>query len=141
MKLVDANLLIYATKSDSAHHHRAAEWFDDQMNSGERIALPWASLTAFLRVSTDRRVWKEPLAVEAALEFVQDWLAWESVFVPEPAANHFSLVSELLRAVPRSKLVPDAHLAALAISHGLTLCSNDIDFRLFKGLRLLNPLE
>jgi predicted nucleic acid-binding protein len=39
----------------------------------------------------------------------------------------------------RAKLVPDAHLAALAIEHGLTLCSADGDFARFPGLRWLNP--
>jgi uncharacterized protein len=37
-------------------------------------------------------------------------------------------------------LVPDAHLAALAIEHGLTLCSADSDFARFLGLPWLNPL-
>jgi len=37
-------------------------------------------------------------------------------------------------------LVPDAHLAALAIEHGLTLCSTDGDFARFPELRWLNPL-
>jgi hypothetical protein len=37
-------------------------------------------------------------------------------------------------------LVPDAHLAALAVEHGLTLCSTDGDFARFRGLRWLNPI-
>ena len=37
--------------------------------------------------------------------------------------------------------VEDAHLAALAIEHGATLCTTDNDFKLFPGLRLQNPLE
>jgi predicted nucleic acid-binding protein len=37
-------------------------------------------------------------------------------------------------------LVPDAHLAALAIEHGLILCSTDGDFARFPGLRWQNPL-
>ena len=39
-----------------------------------------------------------------------------------------------------SRLVPDAHLAALAIEHGLTLCSTDGDFAKFPGLAWQNPL-
>ncbi|MDP2054699.1 MAG: VapC toxin family PIN domain ribonuclease, partial [Acidobacteriota bacterium] len=39
-----------------------------------------------------------------------------------------------------SRLVPDAHLAALAIEHGLTLCSSDGDFARFSGLDWQNPL-
>ena len=38
-----------------------------------------------------------------------------------------------------SKLVADAHLAALAIEHGLVLCSADADFNRFPGLQVENP--
>lgn len=141
MKLIDGNLLLYATNSNSPFHEKAAGWFDAVMNSGESIALPWPALLAFLRISTNPRSQLRAIPMETALEYVQDWLEWETVWVPEPTPNHLSLVTELLRVAPRSKLVADAHLAALAISHGLTLCSTDVDFRLFKGLRLLNPLD
>jgi predicted nucleic acid-binding protein len=40
----------------------------------------------------------------------------------------------------RPNLVPDAHLAALAIEHGLTLSSADGDFARFAGLTWHNPL-
>jgi len=140
MKLIDVNLLLYATNTADPRHARAAEWFDTLMNSGESVALPWHSLLGFIRIATNPRL-KGGLSMDDALEFVQDWLEWESTWIPEPTPNHFDLVAEQLRAVPRNKLVPDAHLAALAIGHGLTLCSTDVDFRLFKGLRLLNPLE
>jgi hypothetical protein len=39
-----------------------------------------------------------------------------------------------------SRLVPDAHLAALAIEHGLTLQSTDGDFARFPDLKWENPL-
>lgn len=41
----------------------------------------------------------------------------------------------------RANLVPDAHLAALAIEHGLVLCSTDGDFARFDGLEWRNPLK
>lgn len=141
MKLVDANLLLYATNPSDPYHQRAAAWFDDLMNSGERVALPWQSLIAFIRISTSTPSRKQPLPTSEALDYVRDWLEWESVWVPEPTSNHLAVLAELLAPAPRSKLVTDAHLAALAIEHGLTLCSADVDFRLFKGLRLVNPLE
>ena len=55
------------------------------------------------------------------------------------------LVYAANRAAPEhdqvtSRLVPDAHLAALAIEHGLTLCSTDGDFVKFPGLHWQNPL-
>jgi hypothetical protein len=45
-----------------------------------------------------------------------------------------------LRSDLRGNLIPDAHLAALAIEHGLVLCSTDGDFSRFSELRWENPL-
>ena len=39
-----------------------------------------------------------------------------------------------------TKLVTDAHIAALAIEHDAELHTNDSDFARFPGLRWLNPL-
>jgi len=47
----------------------------------------------------------------------------------------------LTEATVRANLVPDAHLAALAIEHGLVLASTDGDFARFPGLRFENPLS
>jgi predicted nucleic acid-binding protein len=46
----------------------------------------------------------------------------------------------LREATVRANLVRDAHLAALAIEHGLVLTSTDGDFARFPGLRFENPL-
>ena len=142
MKLLDINLLLYATDKEDVRHPMAARWFDDVMNSGERIGMPWHTLLGFVRISTQPRHGRASrLTMKDALEYVSDWLEWDSVWIPEPTASHFAVVSELLRSAPRSSLVSDAHLAALAIEHGLILCSADVDFRLFKNLRLMNPLD
>jgi predicted nucleic acid-binding protein len=55
--------------------------------------------------------------------------------------NGAELLGEFL-ALPgvHGNLVPDAHLAALAVEHGLTLCSTDGDFARFRRLRWLNPI-
>jgi hypothetical protein len=61
--------------------------------------------------------------------------------VPHATPRHAEILGALLsdRSI-HSNLVPDAHLAALAIEHGLTLCSSDQDFARFPGLRWQNPL-
>lgn len=51
-----------------------------------------------------------------------------------------SLRALLSRAGTAGNLVLDAHLAALAISHGATLVSCDSDFARFEGLRWHNPV-
>ena len=62
--------------------------------------------------------------------------------MPGPTARHAGILGPLLReATPRANLVPDAHLAVLAIEHGLTLYSTDGDFARFPGVTWQNPLR
>ena len=77
----------------------------------------------------------------AAWQQVSQWLACEPAWIPLPTERHGEVLGRLL-AEPGmyGNLVPDAHLAALAIEHGLTLCSTDGDFARFPELKWLNPL-
>ena len=142
MILVDANLLIYAKLADVPEHPRAHDWLDGQLNSGPRVGLPWESLTAFLRIVTNPRILPKPLTGAEAWAQVEAWLALPTVWTPEPVSTHASLLGRLIREVgATAKRIPDAHLAALALGHGLTLCSADADFRIFPRLKVLNPLQ
>ena len=70
-----------------------------------------------------------------------DWLACESVWTPEPTEHRAQVLGGLLvQPGVHGNLVADAHLAALAMEHGLTLCSTDGDFARFPKLRWQNPL-
>ena len=61
--------------------------------------------------------------------------------IPLPTEHHSEVLGDLFSDSDiRGNLVPDAHLAALAIEHGLLLCSTDGDFARFPGLRWENPL-
>jgi predicted nucleic acid-binding protein len=73
---------------------------------------------------------------------VRNWLACAPVWIPTPTDKHGQILEPLLAEIGgRSNLVPDAHLAALAIEHGLILCSTDGDFARFHTLRWENPLR
>jgi uncharacterized protein len=139
--LVDANLLVYASISSFPQHGAARSWLDDRLNGSARIGLPWASLLAFLRLVTNARIFERPLSMSDAWSQVAGWLACDLVWLPSPSERH-SQVLEALLAGPgmQGNLVPDAHLAALAIEHGLELCSTDGDFARFAKLRWSNPL-
>jgi hypothetical protein len=65
-------------------------------------------------------------------------LSSETVWTPQPTERHAAVLSNLL-ALPgvHGNLAPNAHLAVLAIEHGLTLCSTDGDFARFPGLTLV----
>ena len=141
MILVDANILVYAHIKTVSRHKAARAWLDDQLNGVSPVALPWGSLLAFLRVATSPRVYTHPVPMPLAVRQVKEWLACDMVWVPQPSERHAEILGELL-AHPgmHSNLVPDAHLAALAIEHGLMLYSNDRDFARFPGLRWEDPL-
>lgn len=40
----------------------------------------------------------------------------------------------------RGNLIADADLAALAIEHGMSICSADTDFARFHEIRWINPI-
>jgi toxin-antitoxin system PIN domain toxin len=140
MILIDANLLVYATAPDFSQHERARSWLDARVNGRAPVGLPWPSLLAFVRLVSNPRVFERPRPIDSAWSQVTAWLDCEPVWVPAASDRHQEILGSLMPSVPRSDLVADAHLAALAIEHGLTLCSTDGDFARFPGLRWENPL-
>lgn len=142
MTLVDANLLLYAYDATSRFHRVARPWLEQQLSGSAPIGLPWAVLLAFLRISTNPRAVTRPLSVEEAAEIVSSWLRVACVVVPQPGPGHWEILLRLLSvSQARGPLVPDAHLAALALEHGALLATTDRDFTRFEGLRLLDPLR
>ena len=141
MILVDANLLVYAHVSSLTQHELARQWLDGKLNGTAPVGLPWAVILAFLRLVTNPRVFDRPLPISDAWRQVEAWLGCETVWIPAPSDRHQELLRKLV-AVPgvSGNLIPDAHLAALALEHGLQLCSTDSDFARFPGLRWINPI-
>lgn len=141
MILVDANLLLYAANTAAPEHEAARSWLDARLNATSPVGLPWPSLLAFVRLASNPLVVRNAVPPVDAWRQVEDWLACEPVWIPTPGdAHHTILGSFLQHPWMTSRLVPDAHLAALAIEHGLTCCSSDGDFARFPGLRWKNPL-
>lgn len=141
MILVDANLLLYAAVSSFPAHAKARRWLDAQLGGRARVGLPWPSLLAFVRIASNPRVFEKPASVAHAWSRAMSWLESPAAWVPEATDRHAAILDGFLNSVvTKSKLVPDAHLAALAIEHGLTLCTTDSGFSRFPGLRTDNPL-
>jgi len=140
--LVDVNLLVAATMREAPRHETARPWLQERLSGTARVGLPWAVLTGFVRVVSQPRAWERPLAVGDAMGITRSWLARPSTWTPEPGPRHVDHLSTLLTAQPFVRLVSDAHLAAIALEHGLELCSQDRDFARWEdqGLRSRNPL-
>lgn len=139
--LIDANILLYAVDEGSPFHDRASGWLTTQLNGARRVGFPWFSLVAFLRISTHERASARPLTPEQAASFVSDWLEPEISWIPREGPGHTRILIDLItRYQLRGNMISDAHLAALAIEHGLEVCSNDTDFARFSEVRWTNPV-
>ncbi len=140
--IIDANILLYAVDRDSQWHDPARRWLEDQMNGSARVGLPWQSLTAFLRISTHPRALTQPLSPLEAWGYVQAWLDVPIAWVPVATGRHSVLLGSLMqRYAVTGNLVNDAHLAALAIEHGVAIASADTDFARFAEVRWVNPVR
>ncbi|MEM7385962.1 MAG: type II toxin-antitoxin system VapC family toxin [Verrucomicrobiota bacterium] len=140
MILPDVNVLVHAHNSDSLVHQRARQWWEGCLSGPEGVALPWVTTLGFLRITTHRKIFANPLPVEDVLDRLDSWLALPHVQPVNPTGKHFHILrSSLARIGTAGNLTTDAHLAALAIERGFVLYSTDNDFARFENLRWVNP--
>jgi len=131
--LVDANVLLHAVNEQAREHQVASTWLRNALTQGEAVAFAWTVLLAFIRLSTHPSVFPRPLSAPQAAGVAQSWLDAPSSVTLEPTHRHLPLVRGLLeRAGTAGNLVPDAHLAALALEYGATVVSFDRDFQRFE---------
>ena len=139
--LVDANLLLYAVDSGSTRHTTATRWLESILNGDRRVAIPWQTIGAFMRIATHPRVYDRPLTAGQAWAHVGGWLGAEPTWIPPATSNTAGILGSIIASTPvTANLVPDAQLAALAIEHGLVVQTADSDFARFADLRWENPL-
>jgi len=139
--VIDANLLIYAYDLDSAHHKKSHSWLEEALSGVEAVGLPWQSVSAFLRVITNRRLSGMRVSLQQAVQVVDEWLQQPNVQMLVPADQHWSVLRQMiLEGQASGPLVSDAEIAAITIEHGAVLHTADRDFARFPGLRWKNPL-
>jgi toxin-antitoxin system PIN domain toxin len=140
LRLVDANVLLYAVDETSTQHRHARSWLDSALNGEEPIGFSWTVVLAFLRLATHRAVFREPLSADDALATMGRWLAQRPASVVEPTSRHLDVLGGLLsESGTAGNLVNDAHLAALAIEYDAVIVSFDADFGRYRGVRREQP--
>jgi len=142
MILTDANLLLYAYNVDATEHDTSRQWLETQLSGPNLFCFAWQTITAFVRISTNRRAFAAPLSTKEATRIVTEWLERPQTVVLTPGEKHWAIFQKLLESGQATgPLVMDAHLAALALEHGAALASSDRDFSRFPGLNVINPLR
>ena len=142
MKLIDANLLLYAVNKDAPLHAKAKAWLETTLSGRETVAFSWNVILAFVRLTTRPGLFRNALSPERAFDLVAAWLDQPSATVVNPGPKHLGILRGLLTSLGTGgNLTSDAHLAALAIEQNAELCSCDADFARFAGLDWRNPLR
>jgi toxin-antitoxin system PIN domain toxin len=142
MIILDANLLLYAVNRDAPLHPKAKAWLEAAMAGNDEIGLAWNVVLAFLRLTTRRGLFRNPIRPDRAFAVVAGWLDQPAVSIVHPGPRHFEILRRLILPLGTAgNLTSDAHLAAIAVEHGAQLCSCDNDFARFAGLDWVNPLE
>jgi hypothetical protein len=141
MLVPDVNVLLYATNRTSVHHAPCHQWLEDALDGDAPVGFSWQVLLGFVRLATKAVVFARPLTVAEAFDVIEHWLGRPASVVLQPTERHAQVLRGLLiQSGAAGNLTTDAHLAALALTHGATLVSCDRDFARFAGLKWLNPV-
>lgn len=141
MILPDINVLVYTHRGDMAEHTDYAAWLTQLAEGDEVFALVSTSAGGFVRIVSNPKVFKEPTATEVAVSFIDALLESPRCRWVEPGDRWWSTFASLCRrSGARGNLLPDAHLAAVAIEHGCRLATADQGFARFPGLQWFHPL-
>lgn len=142
--LVDTNLLVYASVPAMDEHDATRAWLLGRFADDEgAVGLAWASLLGLVRIVSNRRIMRDgAVDLRTAWEGAQRYRRQRNARILAPGVHHHELFGRLIGTPGlTANDVPDVHLAALAIEHGVVLCSHDRGFRRFEGLRCEDPLR
>jgi toxin-antitoxin system PIN domain toxin len=138
---LDANVLLYASDGSSDRHARARSLVESCAAGPELLCLTWPTLMAYLRIATHPRIFASPLSPDEALGNVAALIGLPHVRAVSEMDGFLDAYKHVAGESPvRGNLVPDAHVAAILLQHGVrTIYSNDRDFRKFSSLEVRDP--
>ena len=140
MLCVDVNVLVDAFRSDAPGHEPARGWLDDARQGHEPLALLPEVASSFVRIVSNRRIWRLPSSATDALAFVSALRASPAVSWQHPGPRHWEILDSLVLDLGLTgDDVPDAYLAAAALEVGATFVTSDRGFARFRTLRVVAP--
>jgi toxin-antitoxin system PIN domain toxin len=140
MMLPDVNVLIYAFRPEVLHHERCRAWLHEVVTGDVRFGISPLTLSAVVRITTNKRLFEEPSTLPDAFGFCEDLLGQPHCQVVEPGERHWQIFQRLcIETDTRGNRVTDAWFAALAIEWGCEWITLDRDFARFPGLKWQIP--
>lgn len=141
MILPDVNILVYAFRREAPQHEVYAAWLTGLIGGKDSLALHDIPLLGLLRIVTNPRIVATPAPAALALAFVERLVRARRAYWLPSGPLAWTRIGELAaddRGVV-GNLVPDAFLAALALTHGCRLATADRGFARFPGLDWFDP--
>ena len=139
--LPDANILIYAKMSGMPQHRVAYAWMNGALaDTNATLLICETTLLAFLRITTNPKVFTPALSILEAGRFVKGLTGHPRVQFFRPGPEHFEEVAALMKKHKfAGNLTMDAHLILMALATGATIVSNDRDFRKVPYVKVIAP--
>jgi toxin-antitoxin system PIN domain toxin len=140
---VDVNVLLYASDQASPKYDKAIQFLQSRASDPELFCIFWLTLMAYIRISTHPSIFSQPLSPGEALGNVESLIGLPRVRVLSEDDGFLAIYRQVTGKLPvRGNLVPDAHLAALLLQHGVTkIYTADSDFKKFEFLEVSNPFS
>jgi len=138
--LADVNVLIYAFRTDSAHHAICKSWLDGIVSGGAPFGMSPLALSGVARITTNPQIFKQPSPVGEVFAFCDNLLTQPHCEIVQPDDRHWAIFTRLcIATATRGSRIADAWFAALAIEHGCTWITYDRDYARFPGLDWQEP--
>jgi hypothetical protein len=140
---VDVNVLLYASDQSSPNHAAAFGFLSERGSDPDIFCICWSTVMAYIRISTHPSIFSHPLSPEEALLNIESLLSLNRVRVLSEEKGFLQIYRQVTENFAvRGNLVPDAHLAALLLQHGVkTIYTADADFKKFSFLKVVNPFS
>jgi uncharacterized protein len=138
---LDVNVLLYASDQSGDRYERARRFLESCAAGPEVLCLTWPTLMSYLRIATHPRIFSGPLSPEEALGNISALITLSHVRAVSERDGFMDAYRHVTGETPvRGNLVPDAHVAAILLQHGVrTLYTSDRDFRKFSTLDVRDP--
>jgi hypothetical protein len=135
MDLPDVNVLIYAHRPELKSHTLCRHWLETRLNEVSSVAMSELVMSAFLRLVTNRKIFKTPTPLVEALQFIEVIRESDNCIIVVPGTRHWEIFASLCRVIDaKGNDIPDAYLAALAIESDCRWVTLDRGFARFPGL-------
>jgi toxin-antitoxin system PIN domain toxin len=137
---IDLNILLLASNAEAEDHLEARSFLEECAARPEILCLAWPTVMGYLRIATHPSIFARPLSSPEALANIRSLTSLPQVRTLSEEEGFLLIYEKVSGASVRGNLVPDAHIAAILLQHGVTtLYTRDADFRRFAFLTLRKP--